>query len=465
MVDPESVVYRDDLHSTTPRDVYTNYTLLNPKRRFVGYSQAKEALRKIILHDPTMLAILATARNDEEAAKLFRHRFNELVTKTMELPGTDAAFEDTETVETKHGTYNPDMETAINEIEKKILAEERRQRQQQQRQQQIVDVERRRADDARRLQERNIQSQRPEETLDNSPIPGGPALSGQIWNEVMLALAASEYAYHTSANPPPAITDAVPIYDVTAYPQVVDGFVGWWGARNTIVIGFKGTDSARDAITDVNAFKTVESISEINSRDLVVPLEGHRGFIGRFLNLLPQVLDDVNALLQSGGPDRTKMLITGHSLGGALATVAAIVLAQFYPQLPIQLITFEAPRSITTNTLSRLLGYLPTKTMEENAIRISCKEDPVPNVPTQNMHYAHVGKSFYITDKIGSSLNQHRLATVRGYLERYGSMDDLYKKEYMPLTNGRGKVSSKKGTDEMRKRMAYARSFRKPKMK
>ena len=487
--DPEYVQYRDDLHSSEPGVFYPNYRLLNPKPRFVGADQAIESLRKIILSDPTMQALLATAPTEESAAKLFNRRLNQLISKTIQLPGSDAAFEENQIAEEKHGTLDPDLKTAMEDIDKKLdyeedqerqrrLAEQQREEERQERRQQqqqrynrnvdaadYVDAQKRRATETQQLQDSYIRLQRVEDTVDNSPIAGAPVLSGKIWEEVMLALAASNYAYQTEeADPPPTISDVVWIYDLTAQPSIIDGFVGWCAPRDMIVMGFKGTNSIRDAKTDANTF-TTKTITSINGRDLVVPLEGHSGFIYRFLNLFPQVIKDVNALLQRGPRgQRTKMLITGHSLGGALATVAAIVFAQLYPQLPIQLITFEAPRSVTKKTLSKLLGFLPTKIMEENAIRFSCKEDPVPNVPTQNMGYSHLGRSYYVTEKDASSFDQHSLDTVKGYLRWYATIPDADKKRFMPLTNGRGMVSSTKGTDEMRKRMAYVRSFRKTKM-
>lgn len=96
----------------------------------------------------------------------------------------------------------------------------------------------------------------------------------------------------------------------------------------TLFITIKGTDSFRDMLTDVNVY--------------LVKFEGthyraHSGFVDDYQLARETVLDAVAAA-------STRVVVTGHSLGGAVATLLAVAIREHHPTLPLSVYTFGSPK-------------------------------------------------------------------------------------------------------------------------
>ena len=112
--------------------------------------------------------------------------------------------------------------------------------------------------------------------------------------------------------------------------------------------------------------------------------------------------------------------ITGHSLGGAVATLSAIEIALQVPEIreQIQLYTYAAPR-IGDRDFARTHSQLIP-----NSYRIVNLSDSVPLVPPikiQNRfttaNYAHVGQKWSFTAQFGDVLLNHVVDTYRMAIE------------------------------------------------
>ena len=112
--------------------------------------------------------------------------------------------------------------------------------------------------------------------------------------------------------------------------------------------------------------------------------------------------------------------ITGHSLGGAVATLSAIEIALQVPEIreQIQLYTYAAPR-IGDRDFARVHSQLIP-----NSYRIVNLSDSVPLVPPieiQNKfttaNYAHVGQKWSFTVQFGDVLLNHVADTYRMAIE------------------------------------------------
>ena len=311
--------------------------------------------------------------------------------------------------------------------------------------------------------------------VQNLALPGDNYLSPADENLIIYAAELASLAYDPLADITqriPSIEDVVPITDLTREPMAIqDGFVAYDAQRRLFDIVFKGTNNMQDVLTDVNTFK-ITNLSAYNGLDLMVPISGHGGFIQRFINLSGEVmraLDAMYVLADETDKIHPEILITGHSLGGALATVAAFVIGQVIPSAQIHLITFESPRVFTKDTLDKFLSNARTKQIEESAIRISARNDIVPNVPPYDLGFRHVGRNYYIEKPYGATIigaltgdqgMYHSMSNVSRALQEYaGLANKAEKNKYLPLTQGRGKI--KRSSAKMKAKMAYVRSFKK----
>ena len=112
--------------------------------------------------------------------------------------------------------------------------------------------------------------------------------------------------------------------------------------------------------------------------------------------------------------------ITGHSLGGAVATLSAIEIALLVPEIreQIQLYTYAAPRIGDRDFAQAHSQLIP------NSYRIVNLSDSVPLVPPikiQNRfttaNYAHVGQKWSFTAQFGDVLLNHVVDTYRMAIE------------------------------------------------
>ncbi len=136
-----------------------------------------------------------------------------------------------------------------------------------------------------------------------------------------------------------------------------------------IIISFKGTSTLGDVATDLDARIVYDS-------DL--GMRGHSGFISGYKTLKPQVIGILDAIAKKKNtslPSLTNLTFIGHSLGGALAGIAALDFSSQFgnnEKSPHQLITFGAPRALDSTTLeNRNAAGL-------KALRVAQRSDPVP---------------------------------------------------------------------------------------
>lgn len=284
--------------------------------------------------------------------------------------------------------------------------------------------------------------------------------------------------------PKKSISSVVPSIEEKSVTRLFDrrknvdcGFVAFDYMKEIIVISFRGTDDLEDAITDAD-FPPTEKITVFNGETLPIPLYCHGGFMYRFLELSPDVIVGIEKIFTENKERVYPILVTGHSLGGALATICAFVLGEILPDsIKIQLISFEAPRAFTKETMEALLSYPRTLEIDREGIRIAARWDVVPHVPLYIQGFRHMGRYFHIAHPIGHGLylnpktqgwSVHSMQNIEDFMKFYKqhtrSQED--KKEFLTHLEGRGKGRKRKGLKRgsaaARARMAYVRSFKKP---
>lgn len=142
---------------------------------------------------------------------------------------------------------------------------------------------------------------------------------------------------------------------------------------------FRGTNEIVDWLDNINAFSTKKLFGEF-----------HRGF-WKSVEDVWEGLWKKHKELQ--GKKKRPLFITGHSLGGAMATIAAARLVHkdrpFYG-----VYTFGQPRTMTRDT-----ALIFNSECKSRFFRFQNDKDIVTRVPARLMGYSHVGSYFYINEE------------------------------------------------------------------
>lgn len=184
------------------------------------------------------------------------------------------------------------------------------------------------------------------------------------------------------------------------------------GDTKKIIISFRGTEGKiADWVTDIKVFK--ETWTEAN------PLgDVHNGFNSALSSIWNDVFDEINTLRTNN----QTIWLTGHSLGGALATLAAATFELQQPHVGINgVYTFGQPRIANHKFLRNYNEILKTRTF-----RCVNNNDVVTRVPPQIFGYSHVGKLMYfdVDGKIHSDGSLSWWARFWDRLE--GRYDDVF---------------------------------------
>jgi pimeloyl-ACP methyl ester carboxylesterase len=107
----------------------------------------------------------------------------------------------------------------------------------------------------------------------------------------------------------------------------VTGMVALDTVTKTIVISFRGAQSGRNLVGLFNLdLRSAEGICE--------GCKIHTGYSQSWLDVksdIEMTIDTVNTVIEHAGARRYKIAVVGHSMGAALATVAAVDLRNKYP--------------------------------------------------------------------------------------------------------------------------------------
>lgn len=150
-----------------------------------------------------------------------------------------------------------------------------------------------------------------------------------------------------------------------------------FASQSEIVVAFRGTQkNYADIMTDLKFDRVDLLINETRKM-----IEVHRGFRDQWVSIRDQIRDN---LIKVCGADQT-LSVTGHSLGGALAVLAAVEWG-----IVDTLVTFGAPRVST----QRCIQNASRGTAQHR--RYVYGADIVPVVPLLTMGYRHDCNAIYL---------------------------------------------------------------------
>ena len=183
-----------------------------------------------------------------------------------------------------------------------------------------------------------------------------------------------------------------PGYNI-AIPLVSDiktvGYFFYSTTKKTGLISFTGTFFFGQWEIDFQSYQ----IPAVKLNHYEKGINVHAGFYELYISIRGQLLDAMKRFAP------TKVFISGHSLGGALATICGYDLQSYSPKI----YTFAAPRSGN-------LKFSESDYLKHNTFRVFNTEDVVPDIPLAvfgKYLYQHVGTNVPFTDNLGTLAKNH----------------------------------------------------------
>lgn len=152
------------------------------------------------------------------------------------------------------------------------------------------------------------------------------------------------------------------------------GIVGYSADRDAIVIAFRGSSNLKNWIANVKFVKTKAY------NDFPEALV-HRGFYKLYQKVAAQVLASIQKLRQEHAT--AVILVTGHSLGGAIASICAFELKFLHDLDAHAVYTFGQPRLGNFAFAQLMNNYVPSLN------RVIHAKDVVPHMLPSYLRYYH----------------------------------------------------------------------------
>ena len=147
-----------------------------------------------------------------------------------------------------------------------------------------------------------------------------------------------------------------------------------------LCMGFRGTDELKDWLDNFNV-----------KRKKMLFGKFHAGFANSLKDVWKPLFNKYQELRQK---KKRPLFLTGHSLGGSIATVAAARL--IHQDLPfISVYTFGQPR-----TVDRRTARVFNAEAKSRFFRFHNNNDIITRVPSRTAGYSHVGTCVYVTQEI-----------------------------------------------------------------
>ncbi|RMZ72284.1 lipase precursor [Pyrenophora seminiperda CCB06] len=188
----------------------------------------------------------------------------------------------------------------------------------------------------------------------------------------------------------------------------VTGFVAVDHTNQLIVISFRGSASLDNWRTNLDF--------DVTQTDICSDCTAHSGFWHSWLDARDRVLPAVQQA--SASFPRYRIAVTGHSLGGAIATLAAATLRN--SGYSVALYNFGSPRIGG----SRIATYITNQ--PGGNYRVTHWNDPIPRLPLLTMGFVHISPEYYINKPTGQPVQAGDINVYQGSMNLRGNMAWLY---------------------------------------
>ncbi|KAJ8079636.1 hypothetical protein PM082_011223 [Marasmius tenuissimus] len=190
------------------------------------------------------------------------------------------------------------------------------------------------------------------------------------------------------------------------------GYIARDDNRREIVVALRGSTNIPDFLTDAS----IVLVPFVSPGIVRPPLElVHVGFLTAWNSIAKQVISAIQTEL-AAYPDYN-LVTSGHSLGGALSSLAAITLHQNFPEKAngIRMFTYGQPR-----TFNGAAAKFVNDKFGFRAFRAVHTDDGVPSIPPKSITgvgYRHHGVEYWNFDMTLRHLRQPDNATLVGRIQ------------------------------------------------
>ena len=158
------------------------------------------------------------------------------------------------------------------------------------------------------------------------------------------------------------------------------GYIAVDTTRDLTVLAFRGSKSVRNFLTDGD-FPLVPT-------DICDGCTADQGFWDSWLEARTGILATLKAT--AAKYPTSKVIITGHSLGAAIAELATAEIKK--AGTPVDLYNYGSPR-VSGPTLANFV----TNQGSGNIYRVTHVSDPVPRLPPTAFGFVHIAPEYYIS--------------------------------------------------------------------
>ena len=210
------------------------------------------------------------------------------------------------------------------------------------------------------------------------------SLGENIMNIIRQSVNISQAAYCINDNNWSCDTcDQSAIYDthiVKNGEQVIFGYIPEYAS---IFVGFRGSSNLENWLDNIQ-FSIIHPYSETS-------ISVEKGFYTLFFDIKPDIYSILDRLVTKYNTH--KLLITGHSLGGALATLMAFDVKYYSRTYSVYaLITFGSPRVGDGEFSAKFNSF------NVDSYRITHYYDMVPHVPQELLGYQHISNEIWFSE-------------------------------------------------------------------
>lgn len=161
-------------------------------------------------------------------------------------------------------------------------------------------------------------------------------------------------------------------------------------AANYVVVAFRGTSNVRDFVTDARFFRSLLLEQANGDR-----CEVHTGFLAAYESIIADLTAHLREIVVMNRP----VFVTGHSLGGALAILAALELKRQRFNIA-QVYTFGQPR-----VGNKAFAVMYNAALKDSTFALVNEGDPVPLLPPLLNGYRDCGTEIFLRKSGGTLID------------------------------------------------------------